>query len=654
MNYNFKQIKPISAAKDLINIVLSKTQRKTPTVVHANFEITRIRSFYMRKIKFTQSSLHEKLSFILDDFPKLDDIHPFFADLINVLYDRDHYKLALGHIHSARNLVDNVAKDYVRLMKYADSLYRCKMLKKAALGRMATITKKLTSSLAFLEEVRKHLARLPSINPFERTLLITGYPNVGKSSFINQITNANVEVQPYPFTTQSLYVGHTDYNYVRWQVIDSPGILDHPLEQRNTIEMQSITALAHLKACILFFIDISETCGYTIDQQVNLFLNIKPLFANKPVVLVFTKIDLKTMDALDACDRERLFTLAQQEGITTVEMSNKSGEGINIVKSKACDTLLAHRMNQNSDSLAAGSTYLKKEEDFLRGLHVIHPKKRDNKERPAMIPKAILEKQPLSLGRPTLKEIQEQHGGAGVFNFPLQEHYILEDPDWKYDIVPEIIDGKNIADYVDKDILERLEELEREEEMLDEARGNMIEEEEEELDASMIDAFKEVKGKKAVLKIQHRLKKSQRAYPRNKDFNDVKEKLNAKGHATNKLEERVVLKRRNMRLNQLRNKANKEMNEENNADRMEDEGETEQREITQRLGDRKRSISRSKSKGIPVVKTEMVKAGIRMKVKIEKQFRHIGQRGETDKRIPTYMPRHLFSGKRGIGKNDRR
>ncbi len=64
---------------------------------------------------------------------------------------------------------------------------------------MCTITKKLTSSLAFLEEVRKHLARLPSINPFERTLLITGYPNVGKSSFINQITHANVEVNPLFF-----------------------------------------------------------------------------------------------------------------------------------------------------------------------------------------------------------------------------------------------------------------------------------------------------------------------------------------------------------------------------------------------------------------------------------------------------------------------
>ena len=60
-----------------------------------------------------------------------------------------------------------------------------------------------------------------------------------------QITRADVEVQPYAFTTKSLYVGHTDYKYLRWQIIDTPGILDHPLEDRNTIEMQAITALGN-------------------------------------------------------------------------------------------------------------------------------------------------------------------------------------------------------------------------------------------------------------------------------------------------------------------------------------------------------------------------------------------------------------------------
>lgn len=60
---------------------------------------------------------------------------------------------------------------------------------------MAKIIKRLGPSLGFLEEVRKHLSRMPNIDPYTRTLLITGFPNVGKSSFINQITNANVDVR---------------------------------------------------------------------------------------------------------------------------------------------------------------------------------------------------------------------------------------------------------------------------------------------------------------------------------------------------------------------------------------------------------------------------------------------------------------------------
>ena len=53
MSYNFKGIHAILPAKDLVNVILSKTQRKTPTVVHPGYDIGRIRAFYMRKVKFT-------------------------------------------------------------------------------------------------------------------------------------------------------------------------------------------------------------------------------------------------------------------------------------------------------------------------------------------------------------------------------------------------------------------------------------------------------------------------------------------------------------------------------------------------------------------------------------------------------------------------
>lgn len=265
--YNFKKMAPVPTAEDFIDIVLTRTQRKTPTVVHPGYSINRIRSFYMRKVKFTQvrqrvsaavytfvhfltacllkregaawftlqvfvrtdsafllryfanmrhafhlqETMSERLGQIISDFPRLDDIHPFYADLLNILYDRDHYKLALGQVNMAKKLVEALSRDYVRLLKYGDSLYRCKELKRAALGRMMTLLKRQKASLSYLEEVRRHLARLPALDPNTRTLLLTGFPNVGKSSFMNKVTRANVDVQPYAFTTKSLYVGHMDY-----------------------------------------------------------------------------------------------------------------------------------------------------------------------------------------------------------------------------------------------------------------------------------------------------------------------------------------------------------------------------------------------------------------------------------------------------------
>ena len=85
-----KAIAPVPTAADFLDIVLSKTQRKTPTVrtsiiiihsffillffqvIHKNFKISRIRNFYMRKVKFTQDSFDEKLGAILTEFPMLD------------------------------------------------------------------------------------------------------------------------------------------------------------------------------------------------------------------------------------------------------------------------------------------------------------------------------------------------------------------------------------------------------------------------------------------------------------------------------------------------------------------------------------------------------------------------------------------------------
>ena len=458
--YNFKQLPIVPNAKEFIDIVLSKTHRKTPTVVHRHFKLSRIRHFYMRKVKYTQQNYHDKLQQIVDDFPKLDAVHPFYSDLMNVLYDRDHYKIALGQLNKAKHLVDNLGRDYSRLLKYADSLYRCKHLKIAALGRMCTLMKRQGKSLEYLEQVRQHLSRLPSIDPNTRTIIISGFPNVGKSSFINKVTRANVDVQPYAFTTKSLFVGHMDYEYLRWQVIDTPGLLDQPLEQRSTIEMQAITALVHLRAGILYMMDISEQCGKTMDQQLQLFRNIQPVFKGKPLIICLNKMDVLRPENLPAEKLEVLDTL-RGEGFTLIPMSTLTEEGVMEVRKEICDLLLAERIDYKMQG--------KKAENILNRLYVAMPEKRDDKERPPCIPQSVLDRRALGKDREgeirpkkkLLKEIEQER--RDEYACDLRQHWLLEKDEEKYDFIPEVWNGHNVYDFVDPDILSQLERLEREE-----------------------------------------------------------------------------------------------------------------------------------------------------------------------------------------------
>jgi nucleolar GTP-binding protein len=70
--YNFKKIAVVPNAKLFVDIVLTRTQRKTPTIVHKGYNITTLRKFYMRKVKFTQQTINDKLQQMLTEFPILD------------------------------------------------------------------------------------------------------------------------------------------------------------------------------------------------------------------------------------------------------------------------------------------------------------------------------------------------------------------------------------------------------------------------------------------------------------------------------------------------------------------------------------------------------------------------------------------------------
>lgn len=55
-----------------------------------------------------------------------------------------------------------------------------------------------------------------------------------------------------------------------------PRILDHEFEEGNTIEMLSITALAHIKVVALYIFDLSGDCGHSVKEQISLFNTLGP------------------------------------------------------------------------------------------------------------------------------------------------------------------------------------------------------------------------------------------------------------------------------------------------------------------------------------------------------------------------------------------
>merc|ERR1712059_206442 len=162
-----------------------------------------------------------------------------------------------------------------------------------------------------------------------------------------------------------------------------------------------------------------------------------------------------------------------------LEMSTMTEDGVMDVKTKACDLLLQHRVELKYKS--------KKVEGILNRLHVAEPVARDTVDRPAFVPAAALKKQKDKLeAKRTERDIELEMGDE--YNIDLQKNYLLANDEWKYDVVPETWQGHNIADFVDVDIMEKLEALEKEEEAR-EAAG-FYESEESEPD----EAYEEIKG----------------------------------------------------------------------------------------------------------------------------------------------------------------
>ncbi|MCZ7397546.1 MAG: NOG1 family protein [Candidatus Methanoperedens sp.] len=261
--------------------------------------------------------LSDNLINIVRKFPSFDQIPPFYLELADTLVGVEEMKMNLASVQWAGNKINEMARKYVGMMRSAED---AKVVRKQCFGRISSIVDSIDGNLRFLNAARNKLRNLPEVGEGP-TIVVAGYPNVGKSSFVALVSSARPEIAPYPFTTKGLAVGHFERNRIRYQVIDTPGLLDRPLQERNEIELQAILALKHVGKVILYILDPSETCGYTLEKQMHLLEEIKKEFGI-PMIVAANKTDISA-----------------PAGGADMSMSTLTGEGVPEVLDKLLEII---------------------------------------------------------------------------------------------------------------------------------------------------------------------------------------------------------------------------------------------------------------------------------------------------------------------------
>jgi nucleolar GTP-binding protein len=239
--------------------------------------------------------LSDNLENVVTSWPDFDAVDPFYYEIADAtLADTavggvDALRESLSSVMTAGRQADDLTGEYQGRIRTADT-ETARKLRKQAFARLADVTEDVADDLLVVGEARDALRTLPDVRADEPAIVVAGYPNVGKSSFVDHLTNADNETAAYPYTTTGLDVGHLERDHVRYQLVDTPGLLDRPAEERNAIESQAVSALSHLADAVVVLVDASEDCGYPLERQLALLAELESSF-DVPVLSVCNKAD---------------------------------------------------------------------------------------------------------------------------------------------------------------------------------------------------------------------------------------------------------------------------------------------------------------------------------------------------------------------------
>ena len=225
-------------------------------------------------------------------FPRIEKEDDFFPELVDITIGIDQYKQSLGAMNWAAKRTERLKKESLSNLRRTKDITYIEGIRSGFYGRLASILRQISKDLLFLQDVKNKFRDLPEIKSNVATVVIAGFPNVGKSKLVSVLSTATPEIAPYPFTTKGVIIGHIQDNWRKYQIIDTPGLLDRNLDERNSIEKQAVLALKYLTHVLVFVLDPSESCGYSMEKQMTLLNSVEEGFPNVPILVYESKSDV--------------------------------------------------------------------------------------------------------------------------------------------------------------------------------------------------------------------------------------------------------------------------------------------------------------------------------------------------------------------------
>ncbi|MDO8625343.1 MAG: GTPase [Candidatus Diapherotrites archaeon] len=242
------------------------------------------------KLEGISDELAEKLHVVGTRFPSFEELPFFYQDLMDATIDLDRTRKRLGNIKRAGKLVQKMRREHLGKIFRSKTDRAISSLSHAYYGRITSIMKKINADLKALELARRELERLPNVRTDCFTVLLAGFPNVGKTTVLSRLTGSMPEIAAYPFTTKGLKLGYFRERFFDVQVIDTPGLLDR--QKVNTVEQKALSALRNLDGVVVFVVDASETSGFGLAQQQKLLEALKKELRQKTFWTALNKVDI--------------------------------------------------------------------------------------------------------------------------------------------------------------------------------------------------------------------------------------------------------------------------------------------------------------------------------------------------------------------------